>query len=139
MRKNLVTLAAAGVLLLAIPAAADAAGTASGAVGGAVAGAVVGGPVGAAVGGVIGAVVGTAIDPPPPQIVSYVETQPPPPPIELQGDLTVGARLPPDVTLYPVPENVYVPGDHRAYAYTVINGQRVIVDPQTYVVIGIVG
>jgi hypothetical protein len=95
--------------------------------------------VGAAVGGVIGAIVGTAVDPPPPQIVSYVETQPAPPAVTLEGNLAVGATLPPDVELVPVPENVYIAGDHRAYAYAVINGQRVIVDPRTHVVIGIAG
>jgi hypothetical protein len=57
----------------------------------------------------------------------------------LQGDLSVGATLPPSVTLYPVPPNVYVPGDPRLYAYAVVNGRTVIVDRRNYVVIGIVG
>jgi hypothetical protein len=140
MRTNFMTLAAAGALLVAIPAAANAAdSTVTGAAGGAVAGAVVGGPVGLVVGGVIGAVVGTAVEPPPPPVVSYVEEQPPPPPVVLQGDLVVGSRLPPNITLYPVPSDVYVQGDRRSYAYAVINGHTVVVDPQTYVVIGIVG
>jgi hypothetical protein len=139
MRNTLAILTATSALLLAAPLGANAAGTGAGAVGGAVAGAAVGGPVGAAVGGVIGAIVGTAIDPPPAQIVSYVEAQPAPPPVMLQGNLAVGATLPPAVTLYPVPQDVYVAGDARLYAYAFINGQRVIVDPQTHVVIGIVG
>ena len=138
MRRNLMTFAAAGALLVAIPAVAVADG-ATGAVGGAVTGAVVGGPAGAAVGGVIGLVVGASIDPPPPPIVSYVEDQPPPPPVVLEGNLVVGATLPPSVTLYPVPSDVYVQGDSRSYGYAVVNGHTVIVDPHTYVVISIVG
>ena len=138
MRKTLVSLAVAA--LVAAPVIARAADkVVTGAAGGAVAGAVVGGPVGAAVGGVIGAVVGTAIEPPPQPVVAYVEQQPPPPAIMLQGSLAVGATLPTSITLYPVPHDVYVPGDRRSYAYAVVNGQTVIVDPRTYVVIGIVG
>jgi hypothetical protein len=140
MNRNLAILAAAGALLVAAPVAASAADAfVTGAASGAVAGAVVGGPVGAAVGGVIGAVVGTAVEPPPERIVTYVEEQPPPPPIMLQGDLSVGATLPSSITLYPVPHDVYEPGDRRSYAYAVVNGRTVIVDPRTYVVIGIVG
>jgi hypothetical protein len=139
MRKTLLILLSSTALLALGSAAASAAGTVTGAAGGAITGAIVGGPVGAAVGGVIGAVIGTAIDPPPAQVVSYVEAQPLPPPVVLQGNLTIGATLPSDVVLYPVPHDVYVPGDSRLYAYAVINGQRVIVDQRTYVVIGIVG
>jgi hypothetical protein len=138
MRKTLVSFAVAAVI--AAPVLAHAADkVVTGAAGGAVAGAVVGGPVGAAVGGVIGAVVATAIEPPPPRVVAYVEEQPPPPAIMLQGNLAVGVTLPSSITLYPVPPNVYVPGDQRSYAYAVVNGQTVVVDPRTYVVIGIVG
>jgi hypothetical protein len=138
MRKILVSLAVAA--MIAAPAIAQAADqVVTGAAGGAVAGAVVGGPVGAVVGGAIGAVVGTAIEPPPPQVIAYVQEQPPPPAVMLQGSLSVGAQLPPSVTLYPVPPDVYVPGDRRAYGYAEINGQMVIVDPHNYVVIGIVG
>ena len=101
MRKILLTVAP--IAVLAISPAAQAAGTVTGAAGGAVAGAVVGGPVGAVVGGVIGAVLGTAIDPPPPKVVSYVQTVEAPPPVQLQGDLVIGATLPPSVELYTVP------------------------------------
>lgn len=135
MRKTLVPFAAAIVLGLA-PAAALAAGTVTGAAGGAVTGAVVGGPVGAAVGGVIGAILGTAIDPPPPQVVSYVETQEPPP-VVLQGNLTVGATLPNTVVLYPVPTDIYVAPEGWAYEYAYVNGYRVVVDPRTRAVVAI--
>ena len=137
MRKNLILLAGAIALL---PASAFAAGTATGAAGGAVTGAIVGGPIGAVVGGVIGAVIGTAIDPPPTQVVSYVETAKPPPPVVLQGNLVLGATLPSTVMLYPVPPDAYTPkaGSH-IYGYAMINGQRVIVDMQTRAVVAITG
>jgi hypothetical protein len=104
-------------------------GTASGMAGGAVTGAIVGGPVGAAVGGIAGAVVGSAIDPPPEQVITYVREQPmPAQPIVVQQDIVVGEPLPKTVVLTPVPEA-------PQYAYTYVNEQRVIVDPQTYTVV----
>ena len=136
MRKNLILLASAIALL---PAGAFAAGTATGAAGGAVAGAIVGGPVGAVVGGVIGAVIGTAIEPPPIQVVSYVETVQPPPPVSLQGNLVIGATLPTTVMLYPVPPDVYAGTAGQVYGYAIINGQRVIVDMRTRAVVAITG
>jgi hypothetical protein len=135
MRKSLVPLAAAVALGLT-PAAAFAAGTVTGAAGGAVTGAIVGGPVGAVVGGTIGAIVGTAVDPPPPEVVTYVETQQPPP-VMLQGDLVVGATLPESVVLYPVPADVYVSADGWAYEYAYVNGHRVVVDPRTRAIVAI--
>ena len=137
MRKNLMLLASVAAIALA-PVSALAIGTVPGAAGGAVTGAIVGGPVGAAVGGVLGAILGTAIDPPPEQVVAYVQTEaPPPPPVVLQGNLVVGATLPPEVVLYPVPSDVYVHSDGRAYAYAIVNDQRVVVDPETRAVIAI--
>jgi hypothetical protein len=136
--KTLVPIAASALLLLA-PAAASAAGTATGAAGGAVTGAIVGGPVGAAVGGVIGAIIGTAIDPPPPQVVAYVEAQQPAPEVVLQGNLAVGATIPDTVVLYPIPPDVYVPSDNHVYAYAYINGQRVIIDTETHAIVALVG
>jgi len=137
MRKFLIAAAPAALLALS-PMAASAAGTATGAAGGAVAGAVVGGPIGAAVGGVIGAIIGTAIDPPPQPVVTYVQTAEPPPPVVLQGNVVVGATLPPSVQLYPVPRDVYVPADGHVYAYAIVNGQRVVVDTQTHAIVAIV-
>ena len=138
MRKLLVALAPAA-LLAAAPVAVNAAeGTVTGAAGGAVTGAIVGGPVGAAVGGVIGAVLGTAIAPPPPPVVSYVAAQPVAP-IYLQGTVAVGATLPANVVLYQVPPSIYVGPEAAVYAYANINGQQVIVDPSTRVIVSIVG
>lgn len=103
--------------------------TVTGAAGGAVTGAIVGGPVGAAVGGVVGAIAGTAIDPPPPRVVTYVQEQPAPSaPIILEQPVVVGKPLPRQVVLTPVPEA-------PEYAYAIVNDQRVIVDPNTYTVV----
>ncbi len=104
----------------------------TGAAGGAVTGAIVGGPVGAAVGGVVGAIAGTAIDPPPPTVVTYVRQQPVPvEPVVVEQRIAVGQPLPQQVVLTPIPED-------PTYAYAFVNNQRVIVDPETYVVVGVV-
>jgi hypothetical protein len=107
-------------------------GTVTGAAGGAVTGAIVGGPVGAVVGGVVGAIAGTAIAPPPEPVVTYVRKQPVPvQPVIIEQQVAVGQPLPQQMVLTPIPEN-------PTYAYAVVNDQRVIVDPQTYVVVGVV-
>ncbi|CAD7051129.1 hypothetical protein REJC140_01686 [Pseudorhizobium endolithicum] len=107
-------------------------GTASGAAGGAVTGAIVGGPVGAAVGGIAGAALGTAIDPPPQEVIRYVETQPAPSAsVVVEEEIVVGKPVPEAVVLTPVP-------DHETYAYAVVNEQRVIVDPQTRTVVQVI-
>lgn len=106
-------------------------GTVTGAAGGAVTGAIVGGPVGAAVGGVVGAIAGTAVAPPPERVVTYVQQQPvPAQPVVIEQQVAVGQPLPQQVVLTPIP-------DQPTYAYAVVNNQRVIVDPQTYVVVGV--
>lgn len=107
-------------------------GTVTGAAGGAVTGAIVGGPVGAAVGGVVGAIAGTAVAPPPDRVVTYVQQQPvPAQPVVIERQVVVGEPLPQEVVLTKIPED-------PTYAYAVVNNQRVIVDPQTYVVVGVV-
>lgn len=114
------------------PAAFAQQGTVNGAAGGAVTGAIVGGPVGAAVGGVVGAVAGTAIDPPPQKVITYVEQQPAPSnPVVIREKLVVGKPVPETIVLTPVPEA-------PQYAYTVVNQQRVIVDPKTRNVVQII-
>ena len=106
--------------------------TVTGAAGGAVTGAIVGGPVGAAVGGVVGAVAGTAIDPPPREVVTYVEQQPAPSTaVTVEQPIVVGKAVPQGVVVTPVPSN-------PKYAYTVVNNQRVIVDPQTHTVVQVI-
>ncbi|MDE1187838.1 MAG: DUF1236 domain-containing protein [Pantoea sp.] len=106
--------------------------TVTGAAGGAVTGAVVGGPIGAAVGGVAGAIAGTAIDPPPHEVVTYVQEQPVPPATVVVSDpVVVGEPIPSDVQVITVP-------DHPRYAYAIINNQRVIIEPHTHKVVEVV-
>nr|WP_064251270.1 DUF1236 domain-containing protein [Rhizobium leguminosarum]OAP88363.1 hypothetical protein A4U53_09670 [Rhizobium leguminosarum] len=106
--------------------------TVNGAAGGAVTGAIVGGPVGAAVGGVAGAVVGTAIDPPPPKVVTYVREAPAPSArVVVKEKIVVGQPLPETVVVTPVP-------DDPTYAYAVVNDERVIVEPSSRKVIQVI-
>lgn len=116
--------------LLATSAAWAQEGTVAGAAGGAATGAVVGGPVGAVVGGVAGAAVGTILAPPPPEVRTVVVQQTTPS-IVYQQPVVVGQALPPTVTLYPVP-------GYDNYYYTVVNNERVIVDPQSRTVLQVV-
>ena len=130
MNTKLVVSAAAAFGLLAGSAFAQQS-TVTGAAGGAVTGAVVGGPVGAAVGGVAGAIVGSAIDPPQ-RVVTYVQEQPlPPSEAVVQDRIVVGQALPETVVVTPVPDN-------PAYAYAVVNHERVIVQPKTRKVVKII-
>jgi hypothetical protein len=128
MYKSLMA-AAASAFLLATPSFAGG-GTATGAAGGAVTGAVVGGPVGAAVGAVGGAIVGTALDPPPPEVVTYVREQPLDP-VTIDGQVVVGKPLPQTVVVQPIP-------DHETYAYAYVNGAPVIVESNTHKVVTVV-
>lgn len=131
MKKILIASSAILAALFATGASAQE-GTASGAAGGAVTGAIIGGPVGAAVGGIAGAALGTAIDPPPQEVIRYVETQPAPSArVVVEEEIVVGKPLPETVVLTPVPE-------HETYAYAVVNEQRVIVDPQTRTVVQVI-
>ncbi|MFN7026361.1 MAG: DUF1236 domain-containing protein [Pseudorhizobium sp.] len=131
MRHHLIISSAAVIALLASPAVAQES-TVNGAAGGAVTGAIVGGPVGAAVGGVVGAIAGTAIDPPPREVVTYVQEQPiPATPVVLEQEIVVGKPVPEAVVLTTVPEA-------PQYAYAVVNERRVIVDPKTRIAVQVV-
>lgn len=104
-------------------------GVAAGAAGGAIIGALVAGPIGAAIGAGIGAGVGGAIDaalPPPDAVRVYVTSQPPTP-VFLSGEVVIGAVVPPEVQLLPVPDYAYM----SAY----INGQWVLIDPATRAIV----
>ncbi|WP_075292032.1 DUF1236 domain-containing protein [Pararhizobium arenae] len=125
MKKMLIVTAA--LAAFATTAAAQEA-TVTGMVGGAATGAIVGGPVGAGVGAVVGAVAAGTIDPPPAKVVTYVQQQPVQQSVVVQQPVVIGKPIPRDVVLVPVQE------DPR-YAYTVVNNQRVIVDPNTYTVV----
>lgn len=107
-------------------------GTVNGAAGGAVTGAIVGGPVGAAVGGIVGAAAGTAIDPPPREVVTYVQEQPATTTsVTIEQPIAVGKPVPQTVVLTPVPSNA-------KYSYAIVNNQRVIVDPKTHTVVQVI-
>lgn len=96
-----------------------------GGVTGAIAGAVIGGPVGAAVGGgagvIAGGATGAAIDPPG-EVRTYVEANQVEP-VYLDGEVVVGASLPETVQLAEIPD--------YEYRYVYVNGQPVLVEPQT--------
>ena len=106
-------------------------GVAGGAAG-AIAGAIVGGPIGAAVGGIAGAAsagaAGSALDPAP-EVRTYIE-QNPVDPVYLEGEVVVGASLPETVEVYEVPE--------YEYRYVYVNGQPVLVEPETREIVYIV-
>lgn len=100
-------------------------GGGAGAAGGAVIGALLGGPIGAAIGAVAGAAAGAGVGEaitPPETVITYVNQQQPQP-VYLEGEVVIGAGIPEIVTLQPVPDYQY------SYAY--INGQWVLVDPNT--------
>ncbi|WP_181706380.1 DUF1236 domain-containing protein [Chthonobacter rhizosphaerae] len=104
--------------------------TVTGAAGGAATGAILGGPVGAAVGGVAGAALGSTIDPPPAEVRQVVIDQQATS-VAVEGEVAVGQPLPETVTLQPVP-------GYDTYTYAIVNERRVIVDPQTRVVVDVV-
>ena len=111
-------------------------GVATGAASGAVVGALVGGPIGAAVGGVIGATTGGiggaaagGIIDPPSEVRTYVTTNQVQP-VYLDGEVVVGAALPPTVQLAPIPE--------YEYQYVYVNGQPVLVEPASRQIVYVV-
>lgn len=93
---------------------------------GAVTGAVVGGPVGAVVGGVAGAAVGGAAEglskPPPDAVRTYITTNRMEP-VDVEGEVVIGTTLPETVVLAEVPD--------YEYRYVYVDGQPVLVEPQT--------
>ena len=100
------------------------AGALTGTATGAIAGAIIGGPVGAAVGGAAGAIAGGAVDTitPPQEVVQYVQ-QHQPEPVYLEGEVVVGASLPETVQVHEIPD--------YEYRYVLVNGQPVLVEPDT--------
>ncbi len=103
------------------------ASTTTGVVGGAAAGAVVGGPVGAVVGGVVGGAMGSALEP---EVRTYVQRERVPS-VRVDREVIVGEPLPSQVRLHSVPR-------HPKYRFAMVNGQRVIVEPQSRRVIEII-
>lgn len=103
------------------------------AVGGAIgvagaAAALIGGPAAIVAGSVLGAAAGDALNPESTS-VTYVRENPIEPVI-LDGEVIVGAGIPEEVVLTPIPE--------AEYSYLYVNGQPVIVDPAERKVVYIV-
>lgn len=116
---------------LSAPAFADDGAAITTGAGGAVTGAFIGGPVGAAIGGVVGYTAGAALNPPPREVVTYVEEQPvPTQAVVVQDPIVVGEPLPEQVMIEQVP-------DDDGYAYAFVNDERVIIDPETRTVVKI--
>jgi uncharacterized protein YraI len=111
---------------------AAAGGAVAGATTGAVVGALVGGPVGAAIGGAVGATsgatAGALIDPP--EVARTYVTSNPLDPVYLDGEVVIGAGVPDTVTLQAIPD--------YEYQYVYINGQPVLVDPDTRQIVYVV-
>jgi hypothetical protein len=129
---NIKVVGIAANILLASTSAFAQSSTVTGAVGGAATGAIVGGPVGAAVGGIVGGVAGSVIDPPPQQVVTYVQQAPAPTTrVVVKEKVVVGQPLPETVVVTPIP-------DDPKYAYAIVNDQRVIVEPSSRKVIQVI-
>ncbi|SHJ11918.1 SH3 domain-containing protein [Wenxinia saemankumensis] len=92
---------------------------------GAIAGFAFGGPVGALAGAAAG-LVGGALTNPEGEVVTYV-TANPVEPVYVPGEVAIGATVPEEVTLYDTPS------DEVRYIY--VNGQPVLVEPETRQVI----
>jgi len=132
MKKTLILASCLALSTIAIPAYADDDAAIVTGAGGAVTGAIVGGPAGAVIGGALGVIAGASINPPPKEVVTYVEARPAPvQKYVVEEDLVVGKTLPPDLVLEAVPEN-------EAYAYTVINDRRVIVQRDNHAIVQII-
>lgn len=115
-----------GVTIVEAPADAPSAGqnTAVGGLGGAAMGALIGGPVGAVAGAAIGGASGAAAtEEPAPEVTTYV-TSNAVEPVYLDGEVVLGAGVPEPVTIYEIP-------DQPAYRYAQINGQTVLVSPES--------
>ena len=121
MRVQILTIATA-TALFALPAFAQSAneGAAAGAAAGAVGGAIVGGPVGAVVGGAVGAIAGGGLSQQERVYVDQYVVAHPRPSVRIQGDLAVGAVLPPSVEFYEI--------EGQPYRYAYVNGRPVVVD-----------
>ena len=101
--------------------------TTAGVVGGAIAGALVGGPIGAAVGAAGGAVAANVS--PTEDVIGYANNNPRET-VYLDGEVVVGAGVPAEVELTNVPDS--------EYRYANINGETVLIDPDTRQIVYIV-
>ena len=105
------------------------AATGAGALGGAaLAAALVGGPAALVAGAAIGAATGAAVAPDD-ATVTYIRENPVDP-VYLQGEVIVGAGIPEEVDVLPVPET--------EFGYLYVNGVPVVVDPSNRQIVYIV-
>ena len=95
---------------------------------GSLAAAAIGGPVAIAAGVATGAAAGAASQPGD-EVVTYIRENPAEP-VYLNGEVVVGAGVPQEVTLQPIPQ--------AKYTYATINGVPVVIDPETRVVVEVV-
>jgi uncharacterized protein YraI len=106
-------------------------GATAGAVIGSLAAYAAGGPVGGIIaGGILGGAAGSAAVEPTVETMTYVRSNP----VEtvyLDGEVAVGAGVPQDVTLYEIPSQ-------SEYRYVDINGQTVIVNPETNAIVSVI-
>tara|TARA_R110002012_G_scaffold290152_2_gene483648 strand:- start:7448 stop:8137 length:690 start_codon:yes stop_codon:yes gene_type:complete len=107
------------------------AGATAGAVLGSLTAYAVGGPVGGIIaGGILGGAAGSAAVEPTTETVTYIESNPVET-IYLDGEVAVGAGVPKEVTLYEIPAQ-------SEYRYVNINGQTVLVNPETNAIVRVV-
>lgn len=121
MKMHLIAIAAATTLMSASAMAQTSnEGAAAGAATGAIGGAIVGGPVGAVVGGAVGALAGGGLSQQDRVYVDRYVVAHPRDSVRVQGELEVGAVLPPAVEFYEI--------EGRPYRYAYVNGRPVVVD-----------
>lgn len=132
MKKIMLVASCVALSALAVPVYADDDAAIVTGTGGAVTGAIVGGPVGAVIGGALGVIAGASLNPPPKEVVTYVVERPAPAQTYvLKEEFVVGNTLPDEVVLETVPDN-------DAYAYTVINDRRVVVQRDNRAIVQII-
>lgn len=70
------------------------------------------------------------VEPPPPEVRTYILDQSRPS-VVYEGDIVVGEPLPEAVEVYPVDE-------YDGYSYTIVNDQRVLIEPGTRRIIEVI-
>ncbi len=107
------------------------AGATAGVVLGSLAAYAAGGPVGGVIaGGILGGAAGSAAVEPTMETVTYIQSNP----VEtvyLDGEVAVGAGVPQNVTLYEIPSQ-------PEYRYVSINGETVLVNPETNAIVRVI-
>lgn len=107
------------------------AGATAGVVIGSLAAYAAGGPLGGIIaGGIIGGAAGSAAVEPTMETVTYIERNPVDT-VYLDGEVAVGAGVPPDVTLYEIPSQ-------PEFRYVNINGETVLVNPENNAIVRVI-